>query len=86
MDNAPAYTTMLVREFLAKNKTIIMPQPPYLPGLASAVIFLFPKLKTPMYGKHFDTIERIKKIEAVAVGDTKKRVSKVFRGLKQTLT
>ena len=28
-DNAPAQTSMLVSEFLAKNKTVIMPQPSY---------------------------------------------------------
>ncbi|KAA1414165.1 hypothetical protein F0U44_22385, partial [Nocardioides humilatus] len=59
-DNAPAHTSMLVREFLAKNKTVIMPQPPYSPHLAPADFFLFPKLKTPMKGKRFATIEAIK--------------------------
>ena len=28
-DNAPAHTLLLVREFLAKNSTLVMPQPPY---------------------------------------------------------
>ena len=50
---------MLVSEFLAKNKTVIMPQPPYSPDLARADFFLFPKLKTPMKGKHFATIGEI---------------------------
>ena len=44
----------------AKNKTIIMSQPPYSPDLASANFFLFPKLKTPRRGKRFATIEKIK--------------------------
>ena len=30
-DNAPAHTSLLVREFLAKNNTVTMPQPPYSP-------------------------------------------------------
>ena len=59
-DNAPAHTSMLVRDFLAKNKTVIMPQPPYSPDLAPADFFLFPKLKTPMKGKRFAAIEEIK--------------------------
>ena len=62
-DNALAHTSMLVREFLAKNKTVIMPQPPYSPGLA-------PKLKTPTKGRHFATIEEIKeksKLELLAI-------------------
>ena len=33
-DNAPDHTSMLVRRFLAKNKTVIMPQPPYSPDMA----------------------------------------------------
>ena len=47
-------------EFLAKNKTVIMHQPTYSPDLAPAEFFLFPKLKTPMKGKRFATIEEIK--------------------------
>ena len=56
-DNAPVYTSMPVREFLAKNKTVIMPQPPYLPNLVPADFVLFPKLKTPMKEKLVATIE-----------------------------
>ncbi|UYV70763.1 hypothetical protein LAZ67_8000529 [Cordylochernes scorpioides] len=33
-DNAPAHTSLLVRDFLAKNNTLMMPQPPYCPDLA----------------------------------------------------
>ena len=51
---------MLVREFLAKNKTLIMPQPPYSPDLIAADFFLFPKLKIPMKRKRFATIVEIK--------------------------
>ena len=41
--NAPAHTSMLVREFLAKTKTVIMPQSLYSPVLALADFFLFSK-------------------------------------------
>ena len=51
---------MLVREFLAKNKTVIMPQPLYSPDLALADFLFFPKLKTLMKGNHFAMIEEIK--------------------------
>ena len=50
-DNASDDTLMLVREFLAKNKTVIMPQPLYSTALAPADFFLFPKRKTLMKGK-----------------------------------
>ena len=61
-------------EFLAKNKTVIMPQRRYSPYLAPAEFFLFPKPKTPMKRKRFATIEEIKEIETEAVGDTKNSV------------
>ncbi|UYV62495.1 hypothetical protein LAZ67_2000790 [Cordylochernes scorpioides] len=32
-DNVPAHTSLLVRDFLAKNNTLMMPQPPYSPIL-----------------------------------------------------
>ena len=51
---------MLLLEFLTKNKTVIMPQPPYSPDLAPANFFLLPKLKTPMKEQCFATIEEIK--------------------------
>ena len=59
-DNAPAHTSMLVRQFLAKNKIVIIPQPPYSRVLAPADFYLFPKLKTPRKGNCFATIEKIK--------------------------
>ncbi|GAB1860480.1 Histone-lysine n-methyltransferase setmar-like protein [Camponotus japonicus] len=59
-DNAPAHTSLLVSSFLAKTNTIIMPQPPYSPDLAPCDFFLFPKLKRPMKGRRFATIEEIK--------------------------
>lgn len=59
-DNAPAHTSLLVRDFLAKNNTVITPQPPYSPDLAPCDFFLFPKLKRPMKGRRFATIEEIK--------------------------
>ena len=59
-DNAPAHTWMLVFEFWTKNKTVIMPQPPYSPDLGPAEFFLFPELKTPIKRKCFTTIEEIK--------------------------
>ena len=57
-DNAPAHTSMLVREFLGKDKTVIIPQPPYSPVLTPADFFLFPQLKTPMKGKRFARLKR----------------------------
>ncbi|CAI6376783.1 unnamed protein product [Macrosiphum euphorbiae] len=59
-DNAPAHSSLLVRNFLAKNNTVVMPQPPYSPDMAPCDFFLFPKLKRPMKGRRFSSIEEIK--------------------------
>ena len=74
--NASAHTLMFEREFLTKNKTVIMPQTPYSPDLPPAELFLFPKLKTPDKGKRFATIEKIKeksKQELLAFPGSEKR-------------
>jgi hypothetical protein len=60
-DNAPAHSSFLVRNFLAKNETTVVPQPPYSPDLAPADFFLFPKLKSTLKGRHFDTFDEIQK-------------------------
>ncbi|UYV61783.1 hypothetical protein LAZ67_1006524 [Cordylochernes scorpioides] len=59
-DNAPAHTSLLVRDLLAKNNTLMMPQPPYSPDLAPCDFFLFPKLKKPMKGRRYTTLDVIK--------------------------
>lgn len=59
-DNAPAHTSRLVRDYLTKNNVNIVPQAPYSPDMAPCDFFLFPKLKLPLRGKHFQSIEVIK--------------------------
>jgi transposase len=60
-DNAPAYSSSLVRNFLAKNETMVVPQPTYSPDLAPADFFLFSKLKSTLKGRRFDTFDEIQK-------------------------
>jgi len=60
-DNAPAHSSFLVRNFLAKNETTVVPQPSYYPGLAPADFFLFPKLKSTLKGRRFGTFDEIQK-------------------------
>ncbi|UYV77019.1 hypothetical protein LAZ67_14002900, partial [Cordylochernes scorpioides] len=71
-DNAPAYTSLLVRDFLAKNNTLMMPQPPYFPDLAPCDFFLFPKLKRPMKGRRYATLDEIKTA-------SKEELKKIFK-------
>jgi transposase len=61
MTNAPAHSSFLVRNFLAKNETTVVPQPTYSPYLAPADFFLFPKLKSTLKGRRFDTFDEIQK-------------------------
>jgi len=58
--NAPSHSTLILRDHFAKNSTHIVPQPPYSPNLASCDFWQFPKLKRPLRGYRFDTIEEIK--------------------------
>ncbi|KAG5323782.1 MOS1T transposase, partial [Pseudoatta argentina] len=83
-DNAPAHTSLLVREFVAKNNTLMISQPPYSPDLAPCDFFLFPKLKRPMKGRRYDTIEEIKTASKEELNKiTKKDFLKCFEDWKK---
>jgi hypothetical protein len=60
-DNAPARSSFLVRNFLAINERTVVPQSTYSPDLAPADFFLFPKLKSTLKGRRFDTFDEIQK-------------------------
>ena len=59
-DNAPFHTALFLREHFAKNLIHLIPQPPYSPDLAPCDFWLFNKLKRPLRGYCFDSIEEIK--------------------------
>jgi transposase len=59
-DNEPARASLLIRDFLAKMNTTLLPQPFYSPDLAPADFFLFSKLKSTLIGRRFQTIQKIK--------------------------
>jgi hypothetical protein len=58
-DNAPAHASLLIRDILADTNTTVLPQPPYSPDLVPADFFLFPKLKSTLKGRQFQTIQEI---------------------------
>jgi len=60
-DDAPAHSSFLVHNFLAKNEMTVVPQPLYSPDLAPVDFFLFPKLKSTLKGCRFDTFDEIQK-------------------------
>ena len=58
-DNAPALSSNLVQQFLAKQKIVQLRQPPYSPDIAPCDFWMFPKLKMALNGKRFDDIETV---------------------------
>lgn len=59
-DNAASHTALVLRDFFAKNSTHIVPQQPYSPDLAPFDFWLFSKLKRPLRGHRFESIDEIK--------------------------
>ncbi|UYV81550.1 hypothetical protein LAZ67_20001513 [Cordylochernes scorpioides] len=84
-DNAPVHTSLLVRDFLAKNNTLMMPQPPYSPDLAPCDFFLFPKLKRPMKGRRYTTLDEIKTASKEELKKILKMIFEVLRRLEKPL-
>ena len=58
--NAPSNTALILREF-SKNSTHVAPQPPYAPDLAPCDFWLLWKLKRPLRGNRFESIEEIER-------------------------
>ena len=56
-DNAPAHSAHVIQAFLAKNSMSLVRQAPYSPDLAQCDFWLFPKLKTILKGRRFQTRE-----------------------------
>ena len=51
--------SFLIHVFLTKYETTVVPQSPYSPDLALADFFLFPKWKSSLKGRRFQTVEEI---------------------------
>ena len=50
---------LLIREFLTKHEATVVPKPPSSPDLAPAEFFFFPKLKSSLKGRRFQTVEEL---------------------------
>ena len=59
-DNAPAHTSLSVKQFLVSKQITKLNHPPYSPGLAPCDFFLFPKLKGKIKGTRLKGIDDIK--------------------------
>ena len=60
-DNVPSHAPRLLQSLLAKHQITQMTQPTYSPGLVPCDFWLLPKLKSPLKGKRFQTIDEIQK-------------------------
>ena len=72
-DNVPAHASCLMQSFLAKHQITQVTQPPYSPDLVPCDFWLFPKLKSPLKGKGFHTIDEIQENmtgQLMAIGRT----------------
>ena len=58
-DNTPDHASNLAQNFLEKHQITQVTQSPYNPDLAPCDFCLFPKLKSPLKGKRFHTIDEI---------------------------
>ena len=55
-DNTPVHNSILVTDYLSKMGIKTVPQPPYIPDLATSDFWLFPKLR----GCRYEIIEEMK--------------------------
>ena len=53
--NVPAHTSAIVTAFLKKEKVTVLPHPPYSSDLAPCDFFLFPKLKSFLAGRKYQS-------------------------------
>jgi transposase len=58
-DNAPAHSLHLIQSFLTKHGIPVVRQAPYSPDMAPCDFWVFPKLKRPLKGSHFDSCKGI---------------------------
>ena len=72
-NNTPTHASHLMQRFLAKHQITQVTQPPYSPDLAPCNFWLFPKLKSPLKGKRFQTVDKIQENttgQLMAIGRT----------------
>jgi hypothetical protein len=69
--------SLLIREFVVKHETTVVPQPPYSPDLVPADFFLFPKLKSTLKGS--DNRRARRKFATGRVPELEKTLEAVYR-------
>jgi len=66
-DNVPSHNATIVKQFLAQRKVTVLDHPPCSPDLAPADYFLFPKVKSHIKGRIFDSISDIQKAVTITL-------------------
>ena len=85
-ENAPAHTSHLVQQFLAKHGTIQLQQLPYSPDRAPCNFFLFPRLKKFLKGHQFEAADYIKRnLTKTLLRHPERGVRKMFPTVAATL-
>ena len=72
-DNAPAHFANVIHAFLAKNSMSLVRQAPYSPDSALCDFWLFPKLKTILKGRRFQSRKGITKNGRSSLGASRRR-------------
>ncbi len=60
MDNATPHTAARTKDLLEKLGWDVLPHPPYSPDLAPSDFHLFPRLKEPLRGRRFSSLDEMK--------------------------
>ena len=58
-DNAPAHSSLGVKEFFTKTKVTAVTHPAYSLDLAACDLYVFPKMKLRLKGRRFTSIEEV---------------------------
>jgi transposase len=58
-DNARPHLGKVVTDLLSKYEWEVLPHAPYIPDMSPPEFDLFPKLKEPMRGHHFSSLEEV---------------------------
>ncbi|GFW06734.1 mariner Mos1 transposase [Trichonephila clavipes] len=60
LDNSPAHRSQLVKKFLAKTRTSMLPHPQYSQDLAPWDFYIFPSMKKHLQGLRFMSSDEVK--------------------------
>ena len=58
-DNARPHLAKVVTDLLSMYKWEVLPHPPYIPDMSLPDFNLFPKMKEPMRGHRFSSLEEV---------------------------